>query len=328
MAHPETPEAVDAPATLSMADAAAVFGEEFEGEEALDDESTEEGENQAEDGEDVELEAEDGDDEEGEPETAIAPPVSLTAEEKAEFAQLDEEAQRFAVKLETRRNAQVQEATTKAANAQREAEARAASADADAKAKAANKVLEFIADYQPVEPKREWYADDVSYLTACRQYDNENAQFLQKVQRAVDMEAEAETEADAAFIAQRDRELSQHPQIANPETRDTYVKGILELAADVGLDPAVIAKQATGSEFLALAQVFDRLQAAEAKAGKWDKAVAKQMQKVRSAKGKTLRPNAAQSNLSSGERASQQAMQAFRFNPSSRQAAAAVFEDI
>lgn len=295
MAHP-TGEAASAPAPQSASDKADNFADFlFEGsddeEENLEAESDDDPET-----DDIELEAEEEQAEEAvEPETAIDAPVSLNAEEKAVFAQLPKEAQDAWAASEARRNADVQNVTSKAAEAQRMAEARAATADAEAKTLYGNQLEQFVATFAPQPPNPAWAQQDpAQYIALEAQYRADLAQHNALVQHVQGIKSEAEQQVDEAFFAQRDAAIRNHPKIANPETRDTYVKGIMDLATDAGLDPGNIAKYATGEEFLALAKMFDRLSVAEEKAAKYDKAVSKQMQKVRSARGKNLRPGAAQ----------------------------------
>lgn len=292
MAHPAG-EAADAPAPQSVSEKAADFENFlFDGEEDEEEDSEADGG----DPEDIELEAEEEQEgEEGEPETAIAAPPSLNAEEKAVFAQLPKEAQEAWAASETRRNADVQNVTTKAAEAQRMAEARAAAADAEAKAIYGQQLEQVATAYapQPPDPALAQY-DPAQYIAQKAQYDAALAQHNDVMQQIRTIQAEAEQAVDQTFIAQRDALIRSHPKIANPETRDTYVKGIMDLAESAGLDPANIARHATGEEFLALAKVFDRLSTAEEKAAKYDKAISRQMQKVRASKGKNLRPGAAQ----------------------------------
>lgn len=294
MAHPATPEAAPAPAPQSASDKAADFEnflfEDEQDEDAaieedgeLDPESLEEGdEEQA----DEEIEPDD--------EPAIDAPVSLNAEEKKVFAQLPVEAQRVWAESEGRRNAQVQEATTKASTAQREAEARTAIADAEAKRVYASQLDQVAKAFEPTAPDpRLAQHDPARYIAEKAQYDALKVQhddFMQQVRAIGD---EAETAADAAFIQHRDRELMSHPKIGNAETREEFLKGVFELAESVGFEPSHIAKNATGPEILAIAKLYERLSAAEDKAGKYDKAISKQMQKVRAAKSRNLRPNAA-----------------------------------
>lgn len=286
-----TTEAASVPATI--ADAAADFENYLFPEEQ--DETNPETEGEPEEGE-LEIEDEEAGEEEGEPEQppAIAPPPSLNAEEKAAFLAASPEAQQAWSAAETRRNTQVQEATTKAANAQREAEATAARADAEAGTRYAQQLDQFVKAFEPQAPDPQLaYQNPAQYIAEKAQYDALKAQHDTLVQQVQGIGSQAQQAADQAFLQQRDREILSIPQIANAETRDDYVKGIMGMAQDAGFDPDQIAKHATGTEFKALAKFYDRLTTAEDKAAKYDKAMARQMQKVRASKGRNLRPNAA-----------------------------------
>lgn len=321
MAHPETPEAVDAPATLSMADAAAVFDDlPEEGE----DEVLPQAEDEAEEGEDLELEEDDQEGDEDEPEApAIDPPASLNAEEKKAFAQLPPEAQQLIADVETRRNQQVQEATTKAANREREAETAQQQAAVTAQRHFAAQLVEFSKAYLPDEPQRAWYADDASYLVDARAYDNAIAQHNAIVQQALGMRDEANEAQAEIDHSQRVADLMTVPKLADPATRADYIKSTLEVIAELGLNPEAFEKTASSADFKATEQVAEW----RADSIKYRAALSRQMQRVRAGKSKTLRPSAAQTT-SGAERVSTQAMKAFRSNPSDRRAAAAVFEDI
>jgi len=289
MEGPSLSEAASsAPAPQSASDKLAVFEDFLDPEEEQEDNTQPEGEEGAEEGEDLALEDEEAGETEDEPETAIEPPVSLNAEEKKAFAAASPEAQQAWAAAETRRNAQVQEATTKASVAQQEAQARAAQADAVAQQEAAKAILDVLQHYQPVEPQRNWFPDDVAYLTACRQYDTEVAQFTQRVQQAVSMEQQAVQAVDQQFTAQREQELAAIvPDYANPATRVAWSEKVIGIGRELGFaDTELAALNAQGFKAL------DEVAVWKAKAERLDKAVAKQMQKVRAAKGKTLRPNA------------------------------------
>lgn len=296
MAHPEG-EAASAPAPTSASDKAADFENFLYGDEAEEDEGSEpEAEDEGElEPEDLDEGDEEQADEEGEPgEPAIDAPVSLNAEEKKVFAQLPPEAQRAWAESENRRNAQVQEATTKASNAQREAEARAAAADAEAKRVYAAQLEQIGKAFEPNPPDPMLAQHDPArYIAEKAQYDALKAQHDDYMQQVRALGNEAETQADAAFVQNRDRELMTHPKIANPETREAFLAGVFGLAESVGFDPSHIARNATGAEVLAIAAIYERLSAAEEKAAKYDRAISKQMQKVRAAKQRNLRPNAA-----------------------------------
>lgn len=288
MAHPEM-EAPNAPAPVSVDEKAAdfenfLFGDEEEGEEDIETEAEEVDELD-------DLEEEDQEDEADEPEVpAIEAPVSLNAEEKEVFAQLPPEAQQAWAASETRRNTQVQEATTKASNAQREAESRAAAADAQARRQYADQLDKFVAQYEPQAPNPQLAQQNPqAYIAQEAQYRAMKAQHDEIVQQVKAFGQEADQEAQQAFVQQRDRELMQIPEIANPETRDGFIKRAMSVAEELGYDLGELSQGMNARDLKALAYVADL----KDKASKYDKAMSRQMQKVRSAKGKSLRPNAA-----------------------------------
>lgn len=286
MAHPEM-EAADTSAPVSVEEKAAEF-EQFLDDDFEDEESPDEPDESDElEDEDVEEEQEDEDDE---PQAAIEAPVSLNAEEKEVFAQLPPEAQQAWAASETRRNSQVQEATTKASNAQREADARAAAADAEAKRSYASQLDQFISAFEPQMPdSRLAEQNPQAYIAQEAQYRAMKAQHDELVQQVKAVKEEADTEAQQAFIQQRDRELMGIPEVANPETRDEYIKRAMTTAEKLGYDPGELAQGMQARDLKALALTAEAFEKAE----KYDKAMSKKMQKVRAGKGKTLRPNAA-----------------------------------
>ena len=291
MAHPEM-EAAETTAPTSASDKAAEFEKFlFADEDEQDDDPEAEEQEGAEEGEDLELDDEDEqDDEADEPETAIDAPVSLNAAEKAVFAQLPPEAQEAWAASETRRNSQVQEATTKASNAQREAEQRAAAADAEAQARFAQQLDVFAKALEPQMPDPSLaYENPGAYIAAKARYDADLAQHEAFVQQVRGIGAEAESKQTEAVTAERVADLMTHPKLADPAARDDYLKSSMALVADLGLDPAAFEQVASASDFRALDKIAEKF----AKADKFDQAMAKQMQKVRAAKGKSLRPNAA-----------------------------------
>lgn len=292
MTSPSAPaEAAPAPAPMSASDKAAAFEEFLDLDEQGEPETElEQGEAEPE-GEDLELEGEEAGEDEGEPdEPAIAPPPSLNAEEKAKFSQLPAEAQRLLADVETRRNAQVQEATTKAAEAQRSAQSAAAAADAQAKAVYGQQLEQVAKALEPQRPDPQLAQyDPAQYIAQQAQYEAAKAQHDDFMQQVRSIQSEASTEAEHAFFAQRDRELMTIPDVANPETRQAYLDRVMETAEVLGYDKDTLARNANGADFKAIAQAAEW----KAKADRFDKAMAKQMQKVRSGKGKNLRPNAA-----------------------------------
>jgi hypothetical protein len=251
-AHQET-EAASSPATF--ADKAAAFEQDL-GDfipDLEDDEETGEEEEAFDEEESDELD-EEGDEEQDEPdEPAIEPPISLNAEEKEVFAQLPAEAQQAWAASETRRNQQVQEATTRASEAQRQAQAAAASADAQARAAYAAQLNQVVSAFAPQEPNPADFADIRQFQAAKANYDYAKAQHDQFAQQVATIGVET-PEQKAARIQARDQSLLQIPEIADPATRDEFIRGAFEVAAELGYDQADLAENMDAGDLKALAQ--------------------------------------------------------------------------
>jgi len=239
MAH-QTTEAASRPITL--ADKAASFEKDFgsflpEGEDDL--EEQEPGEEPGEELEDDFIDDEDvADDEEygdevEQAQPAIDPPVSLNAEEKEVFAQLPPEAQQAWAASETRRNTQVQEATTKAKEAQRAAEQQAAAADSQAQSIYRAQLEQVAQAFAPQEPDPNNYADIRHYQADKARYDYAKAQHNQFVQQVSSIGVET-PEMKAQRLQSRDAELMAIPEVANEETRSEYIGKAFSLATEFG----------------------------------------------------------------------------------------------
>jgi len=241
-------------------------------------------------------EQEDGDDEQPHA-AAIDAPASLNAEEKAKFAALTPEAQRYVADLESRRAVQVQTATTKAADAQRAADQRAAQADAQAQARYAQQLKaigESLAPQMP-DPALASY-DPATYIAQKAQYDAAKAQHDEFMQQAESLGTDAGQAMSQAEIQQRDSELMAIPEVANEATREEWFKKALGAADVLGLDRSQM-DHATAAELKALRQVADWREKSE----KYDAATARQMQRVRDGKkARTTKPNAAQPSSAEG----------------------------
>lgn len=303
MAHPEM-EAGDAPVTDVNSAAAALrnldLGSLDDGAEEQQEEQPQ-GEQEGDELNDADLEAEgeEGEQERGEPDKpAIDAPASLNAEEKARYASLQPEAQELIAEIETRRNTQVQQATTKAANAQREAEQRAAEASAQAKATYASQLKAFADQLAPQMPDpRLAQTDPATYIAMKAQYDAAQAQHNEFVQQVQALADDADTEMTQAEVTDRDRRLMEIPEVQNPETRETFFTKAIEAANTLGLDTKAL-NRATAGEWQALRQVSEWRDQAE----KYKAAMSRKMQRVRSAKpNKAMKPGAAQP-IGSGNR--------------------------
>lgn len=284
---PETAEAADV-RSFDLDDAAAALsdldGEEPEEEEDDDTSEADEAE---------EEEASDDEQDDDEPETpAIEAPASLTADEKAIFAQSPPEVQRVWAASETRRNQQVQQATTAAAEAQRAAKAAAADADAQAKATYAQQLEAFVSQYAPQMPDPALaQVNPASYIAQEAQYRAQIAQHNNIVQQVQALAAQAEQHFNAQqqqWQAEQVRELMKVPEFADPAKRATFMESLQAVGAELGYSPEVMA-EAGAADILALKRVAEM----KAKAEKWDDLQRRKMQPVRDAKSSkpgTARP--------------------------------------
>ena len=226
------------------------FIPDLEDDEEPESEELDEGDDYADD-EDA-LEGEDDDsDEQAQP--AIDPPVSLNADEKAVFAQLPPEAQQAWAASETRRNQQVQDATTRASEAQRVAEAKAAQANAQAEALFGKQLKAVVDAFRPQEPDPAHYATIPEYQRAKAIFEHQNAQHEDFAQQVAVIGKET-PEAKAARIQARDQQLLTIPEIADPATRDTYIQSAFSVAAELGYDQADLAENMDAGDLKALAQ--------------------------------------------------------------------------
>lgn len=298
MAHPGT-EAGDAFESDMDNAAAAIDALNLEDDEPLEQpvQTGDEDQSDDEEGDDLDLSEDEADEDDEPQQAAIEAPVSLTAEEKAKFAQLPKEAQRYVADLEGRRATQVQQATTKAAEAQRTAEMRAAQADAQAKTVYAHQLKAFADRLAPQRPDPSLaHTDPATYIALNAQYDAARAQHEDFVQQVQALSQEAQTGLSQAEVSARDEALMRIPEVSNPETRDHFFKRAISTAEVLGLDMNQIG-HATAAELKALRDISDWKDKAE----KYDTAMTRQMQRVREGKRvQTAKPNAAQRSSSEG----------------------------
>lgn len=322
MAHQLDAEAGDAFESDMDSAAAAIDALDLADDHTREDEPVDAGDEDHGDGEDQDLDlTDDEDDGSDEPQqAAIEAPASLNAEEKAKFAQLPAEAQRYVADLEGRRATQVQQATTKAAEAQRTAEMRAAQADAQAKAVYANQLKAFADRLAPQRPDPALAnTDPAAYIALNAQYDAAKAQHDDFVQQVTALSEDAQTSLTQAEITARDEALMRIPEVSNPETRDAFFKRAISTAETLGLDMNHIGN-ATAAEFKALWDIAGWKEKAE----KYDSAMARQMQRVREGKKvQAAKPNSAQRGGNEG-RGFRDARDRLRKTGDVRDAAAAI----
>lgn len=268
------------------------------------------------------------DEEEDEPEPAIAPPASLTAEEKADWAQLPPEAQQKIVAIEARRTAEVQSGLEKARNAQRESESAAAGRIVEAERLHAEQLAAIAKAYapQPPDPRlaetnpQAWIAQKARYDAAAAQH----GEFMQQVTALHDAATKESERLQAESLqAQWKQVRDDLPEAADATQWQTLMGKLTPLAIELGYPEELLA-DATPVDIRAIKRASEW----KDKAAKYDALMSRKMAGVRQHKGKSAKPNAAQPAGSGKARASAKAIERFRSNPSSMAAAAAVFEDI
>ena len=320
MAHPAT-EAASSPAPVSVAEKAAdfenyLFAEEG-AEEALlgeEEEEADELDDLEEDDSETDEEGEEGEEQE---QPAIEPPVSLNAEEKEVFGQLPPEAQAAWAASETRRNTQVQEATTRAKDAQRQAEAAAASANAQAEARRAEQLKAFTKAFEPQMPDPSRYNDIQTYQRDKAIYDHSKAQYDDLMQQVEGIGVETD-EMRAERIKARDAELMRIPEVADEATRDAYIKSAFEVAAELGYDQAELSESMSANDLKALAQAAkwkaDSLELQRIKAKS-----AERRRDTKTGQFKSMKPGAAPQQSSRAAK-SQKSWERVKANKGNRQA--------
>ena len=292
MDSPSLSEAALAPAQMSASDKTAEFEKFLDPEDEQDEQDTNPETDELSD-EDMD-EGEEADETEDEPdEPAIEAPASLNADEKKAFAAASPEAQQAWAAAETRRNAQVQEATTKAAERERAAETKAEQAEAQADQRRAAQLYQFISAFEPQMPDPQLARHDpASYIAAKAQYDAEHAQYVNYVQQIDALQLDAQNRTAQIDAQARVSDLMTVGKLADPAQRDDYLKSSLGLVEELGLDPKAFEEVASSADFKALEKVSDW----KAKAAKYDQAMASKMQRVRQGKQRSNRPNAAPQN--------------------------------
>jgi hypothetical protein len=265
-------------------------------------------------------EDEEGDEDEPD-QPAIDPPASLTAEEKADWAQLPVEAQQKIVAIETRRTTEVQQGLEKARSAQREAESAAAHRVAEAQRLFAEQQAVLAQRYAPVEPNPQHYPDWQSYSAAESEYKARVAQHQQLMQQLGGLHEEAAKEQERleaeTLQAQWKAVKDDLPEATDKAQWTGLLDKLTPLALDLGYPESLLA-DATPVDIRAI----KRASAWKEKADKWDALQSRKMATVRS--GKTAKPNAAQPLGSGKARASAKAAQRLKETGSLEDAAAAL----
>lgn len=320
MAQP--PEAaVDAPVVSEDADVLAALDEFIDGpgDAPATDDTEPADEPEGGDEPDAE-EPEDDEDEADEPETAIDPPASLTAEEKAAWAQLPPEAQLMLKTVEARRTTEVQKGLEKARDAQQEAQRAAAERVAQAQKLFAEQQAAIAQRYAPQPPDARRFPDWQSFSAADAEYKAALAQHENLLQQVRGLHEEAVAEEQRLESVSMQRMVSavkdEVPELTNGEFQALMDK-LTPLALELGYPEDLLA-EASPIDIRAIKRAAEW----KADSDKYKALMARQMTKVRSAK--TAKPNAAQPLGSGKARASATAAQRLRKSGSLEDAAEAL----
>lgn len=289
---------------------------------AMDEDETLTEEDEPEDGEPDEVETDDED--EGELDTpAIAPPASLTAEEKERFLALPQEQQELIAGIEARRNKDVQEGLSKAKAAQQQAEAIAAQTQTSAAKVALEQFHSLVqATMAPQEP--DWrlaQADPMAYIQAKAQYDAQLAQQQGLVQQ-IAQEYEALTQQEEQLRMQTLQSEAVECVGEVPELRDTaqlqdLLARLTPIAKELGWPEDRIG-MATPADIRAM----KRVETWKAKAAKYDQLQGTKMTAVRS--HKAAKPNVPQGRHQGKVKTFNQARERLKSSGDMNAAAAAI----
>lgn len=323
--YPDEGAAVDAPSSLTMDEAAAAFDDIFDDEpEGEEPEGEPDESDPVDEGDEPEDADDDSEDDEDEPEApAIAPPASLTAEEKAAWAQLPPEAQQTLSAIEARRTTEVQKGLETARNAQREAQTAAAGRIAEAERLHAEQLANVAAAYAPKAPDpRLAEQNPAAWIAQKARYDAAKAQHDEFMQHVTVMHGEASKEQErieAETLTKMWAEVKDDlPEAADQAQWHELLGKLAPIATELGY-PLDLLPQATPQDIRAIKRAF----AWKEKAEKWDSFQSRKMVKVRNAP-KSAKPNAAQPIGSGKARAINSATQRLKQSGSIDDAAAAL----
>lgn len=223
-------------------------------------------------------------------EPEIAAPASLNAESKAVFATLPKEAQKWWSETETTRARQVTEATTRAAQRERDAITLHQRVEAETKGLYARQLMTFLAAQQPQEPDPAQYQDMNEYSRARAIYQHQAQQFGQMVQQVQALGGEAQQGLQGLTEQQRQQEAMRlkdsFPEWFDPDKGPQHIERLTAVGTELGYSPELMA-QANADDILALRKGAEWKE----KADKYDKLMSTRMAQVRKGQG-SVPPNA------------------------------------
>jgi hypothetical protein len=212
---------------------------------------------------------EDDDSAEPEQEPAIDAPVSLKAEEKEQFAQLQPEAQRMLSEVLSRRDRETQQGLESARKAQRDAESSAADQVAQTQRSYADQFEQLVSAFAPQPPDpRLAQQDPGAYIAEKAMYDQQIGQFQQLVQQIGGIRQQADSHAqqqDQEWRASQARELMSIPEFADETQRVEFLTNVEGFATSEGGYSADEVAQAGAKDIVLLKKAM----AWKADAEKW-----------------------------------------------------------
>lgn len=256
--------------------------------EPIEDEEEEDGLEEADEaGEDDAAESEDGEEGEEEKPEPVKPPVSWSKEDAEVFAALDPKAQAVIARREAERDRFVQQKSVEAAQTRDKVANEARDLIVRQHEDYAKRLEVYASAIIPQRPdQRLLYTgnqdDIVAYHRQQAAYEGASAQ-LQELQQQI---AQSERAANAAREQSQQAERSMDAQRLReqlPEWFDsasTIQTDLQSIGQELGY-PEELMREASSTDILALKKAMDW----KAKADKYDKAIGKQMETVRAAKG-------------------------------------------
>lgn len=284
-------------------------------EEEQDGDPADEEEILADEGDEPEAEEEEADEGE-EQEAAIPAPISFNAAEKAAFADLPPELQQSVAAIEARRNADVQKATTAAAEAKRTARTEAEAQLAQIQRQYASELEQYAKalevqepDYSLIATNPQAFAQQMAYY---KQAEAEKAALAQQSQAAIRQAQQIEQAQQQQWEAEQQAILAREiPEWNDPVKRNELVNQLVAIGRDLGFDDESLSN-VDATELMALRKIATDREKAE----KYDKLMAGKMEAVRAAKGKpapmTNKPGTAQPRGSGQKRAFTEAKESLK----------------
>lgn len=243
------------------------------------------GDDQPQEGEEGDEQQSDDDDDGDDTPEPVSTPASLKAEEKEQFAQLPQEAQRMLSEVLSRRDQEIQQGLQQARSAQQDAERAAADHAAQIQQQYADKFAGLVQAFQPTPPPLELArTNPAEYQYQKALFDEQNGQYQQLV-GAIDG---ISNQSAQHFSAQQQewqqaqvKQLLSIPEIADESTRAQTLSAITELGKEAGYTDEELAEVSAKDVMF-----LNKARAWKADAEKWRQHQRKRNERPRAAQGR------------------------------------------